>query len=56
MTLDDARQAGEWARDAGKPIGDCPMYGPGEDGYQKRKAWREGWVRRDRQKAQEALR
>ncbi len=42
-TLAHARQAGRWAREAGRPITSCPMYAMGALGRAWRDAWCAGW-------------
>lgn len=55
-TPEQAYEAGWNACEAGRSIGTCPMFGPGEDGYQLRSAWRRGWVDRNTAKAREVTR
>lgn len=55
-TLEQARQAGRFARDAGRSVGTCPKYGMGEDAAAQRSAWLAGYYERDREKAREAVR
>lgn len=43
-TSEQAYQAGKAAHEAGWSIGKCPIFGPGEPGYELRSAWRRGWV------------
>lgn len=44
--LAQARIAGGWARDAGRPM-NPPTYCPGEQGEPLRAAWKEGWKATD---------
>lgn len=43
-TDEEARQAGRWAREAGRGLDSCPEYGLGEEACRARKAWRAGWA------------
>lgn len=44
---EQAEQAGESARRAGKKRDQSPLYGMGDDGESLREAWRNGWDRED---------
>lgn len=47
VNLDQAREAGRWAREAGRGIETCPTYAIGQQGYEMRAAWRSGWAEED---------
>jgi ribosome modulation factor len=53
MTTDDARMAGRWARDGGRGINECPLYGPTEADAEMRRAWMDGWREQDKLKAKQ---
>lgn len=40
---EQAKLAGMFARQSGRPITRCPMYGMGREGELLREAWRQGW-------------
>lgn len=42
-------QFGRWAREAGRGIGSCPLYGITTEATQLRAEWRAGWNERDRE-------
>ena len=41
--LTQARQSGRYAREAGRPISSCPLYGITSDATDLRKAWQRGY-------------
>ncbi|WP_372362886.1 hypothetical protein ACCQ10_09325 [Xanthomonas sp. NCPPB 1325] len=41
--LAQARESGRYAREAGRPISACPMYGITEDAAELRKQWQAGF-------------
>ncbi len=44
---EQAYQAGQWARESGRPESSMPMYGPTEECAELRKQWRAGWKDED---------
>ncbi len=42
-----ARLAGGWARESGRELKTCPMFGPGEIGRPQRESWQEGFLAKD---------
>lgn len=42
-------QFGRWAREAGRPMSSCPLYGITEEDRAKREEWRAGWNELDRE-------
>ena len=44
---DQAYQAGQWSREAGRPESSAPQYGPTEECAELRKQWRAGWKAED---------
>ena len=47
--LAQAKEAGGWAREAGRPIDACPTFCNGPIGQPQRDAWRAGWAYTDSQ-------
>lgn len=41
--LHHARLSGERARERGRELSSCPLYGMGEDGRSLRNEWERGW-------------
>ncbi|QTD87936.1 hypothetical protein XcfCFBP6990P_23560 [Xanthomonas citri pv. phaseoli var. fuscans] len=41
--LSQARKSGRYAREAGRPISSCPLYGITEDAAELRKQWQLGY-------------
>lgn len=41
--LAQARQSGQYARESGRPISSCPMYGITPDAAELRKQWKAGF-------------
>lgn len=49
--LDQAYQAGRYARERGAPESDSPKYGILPEDAERRKKWREGWRAEDTQRS-----
>lgn len=47
--LDQAEQAGRWARDACRSRESAPRYEMGLDGVKRRRRWQAGWDKRNQE-------
>lgn len=52
--LDQAYQAGRYARERGAPESDGPKYGILPEDAERRKKWREGWRAEDAQRSKKS--
>lgn len=52
--LDQAYQAGRYARERGAPESDSPKYGILPEDAERRKKWREGWRAEDAQRSKKS--